>query len=264
LDNSFPFVISGTPFGPSFDDAVGLSEVMMGFLLFFLCQLSTFNVVLMSIERINLRARFCFCFVFFLVHFVSHSFCLKKDAVKEIEELEKLMRERDLAETAKNDAKNKLEQYVFEIRREASDSENAGRIDDDETLDKLRALLSDAENWVSRKHMVQGKVDLFSQTYEEGEHADAAAISAKLGSVQESAKALAPKLFEHLAKKEEKQRQERIASLQEVIAPTEKKSKAHLRPSEKVCFLRLCVCVCVFYGVCRLRMRSAKRSTEIS
>lgn len=35
LDNSFPFVISGTPFGPSFDDAVGLSEVMMGFLLLY-------------------------------------------------------------------------------------------------------------------------------------------------------------------------------------------------------------------------------------
>ncbi len=59
------------------------------------------------------------------------------------------MHENDLAVTAKNDAKNKLEMFVFDTRREAS--ENTVGVDDEETLDKLRSLLVSAENWVKQR-----------------------------------------------------------------------------------------------------------------
>jgi hypothetical protein len=42
---------------------------------------------------------------------------LPEETLLQIQELEKLMHENDLAVTAKNDAKNKLEQFVFDIRR---------------------------------------------------------------------------------------------------------------------------------------------------
>jgi molecular chaperone DnaK (HSP70) len=141
---------------------------------------------------------------------------LSEEELGKIRALEQLMHENDLAVTAKNDAKNVLEKFVFDTRREAS--ENTVGVDDEDTLDKLRSLLSSAENWI----------------YEEGEAADAAGVTAKLESVRKEAEAVAPKLFEVLRKKDEKAREERIASMQEVIAPTEKKKKAHLRPSEKI------------------------------
>ncbi len=141
---------------------------------------------------------------------------LSGEELEQIKALEQQMHENDLAVTAKNDAKNVLEKFVFDTRREAS--ENTVGVDDEDTLDKLRSLLSNTENWI----------------YEEGESADAAAILAKLESARKEAEGVAPKLFELLKKKEEKAREERIASMQEVIAPADKKNKKHLRPSEKI------------------------------
>ena len=130
--------------------------------------------------------------------------------------LEERMHADDLAITARNDAKNKMEQWIFDTRRESND-QTVG-VDDDETLDKLRSMLSTAEDWL----------------LDEADQVSAADIEEKLASLQKDAREQAPKLFDVLQTRAEKERRERLESQQEVLAPVEKKKKTHMRPSEKI------------------------------
>lgn len=140
---------------------------------------------------------------------------LPEESLEKIRALEKEMHEDDLAVTAKNDAKNLLEKFVFDIRREAS--EITVGVDDEESLDKLRSLLSNAESWI----------------YEDGETSNASQILEKLESVRKESAEVAPKLFDILAKREEKQRKERLEAAQQEFVPKQEKKKV-MRPAEKI------------------------------
>jgi hypothetical protein len=141
---------------------------------------------------------------------------LSEEEMATVKALEEKFRADDLEIRMRNDAKNLLEQFVFDTRRESS--EQTVGVDDEDTMDKLRSFLTGVEDWI----------------YEDGENCPAAEVTKKLETAQEEAKAIAPKLFEVLQKKEEKAREERLKSQQEVIAPSEKSKKKPMRPSEKI------------------------------
>ena len=140
-----------------------------------------------------------------------------EDAVlEEIKSLEQEMQDDDADLKKRSDAKNLLETFVFDLRREANETEEAHK-DDEETLDKLRSYLSSVEDWML-----------------ENEEATAEETLTKLEEAKKTTLEMAPKLHQHLEKKKEQKLKEMLESQQSVPAETKKKKKAHLRPAEKI------------------------------
>ena len=142
---------------------------------------------------------------------------LSDDALAAAKALEERMQAHDAAVTARNDAKNHMEQWVFETRREASEKHTPA-VDDAEALEKLQSLLSTAEFWLQ----------------DETDDVEAAVIEARLASTQEEAKSTAPKLFEALEKRAEKERIARLEEAQKTISVEKSTKKKHMRPAEKI------------------------------
>jgi len=138
------------------------------------------------------------------------------DTIELMRTLESRMRAADEEVTARNDAKNQLETFIFDHRRETS--EQTVGVDDEAALDQMRAILTAAEDWI----------------YEDGETAEARVVEEKLATLREECKAIAPKLFANIQKREEKAREDRLKAAQEVLQKKPSDKKKHMRPSEKI------------------------------